>query len=153
MGLNVSNLSIGDDVVDMPWNGQVIHITIDISRHTPAIERKWRDDNAEQDNIGPFLAQVLRDIVVRWDLMGDVEFDLNDEGAPVLSTGRLIDAPHPFPLELEKLMHLPTVFLGAAQSAVTAVNRPNLQRKLRSVGGFDTEPGSAVPTAPSGTPS
>lgn len=126
MGVSVLNLGTGDAVAEMPWNGQVLHITWDPSKYTPESEEAWIDlENDPETGFGPLMVTFISDCVTAWDLKGDV-----DE-----TSGKLIETDTPFPLEPAKLKKIPVEFLGAVMVAIRESASPKETRNENSDAG------------------
>jgi hypothetical protein len=121
MGVSVLNISTGDAVAELPWNGSVVHITWDPAKYTPESEEQWRAIE-EEGYVGVLMVQFVTDVVTSWDLMGDVD----------PSSGKLVEADHSFPLEPDKVRKIPHQFLGAVMVAIRDSAGPKEERNETS---------------------
>lgn len=123
MGVQMFEILEGEKHSQIIWNNNVINFAYDPNKYTAQAEAEWQRISMSQW-AGEMACAFIERLVISWDLMGDVEFDVIEptpeeleedpglEPKPIFGTGRVVQANHPFPLEVEKLRYVPMELLG-----------------------------------------
>lgn len=105
MPIRVSNLSANTKSVAIDIDGETLNITYRPSGMTPETEDRLHAMAAEKRG-GASLIALLVDVLASWDLLGDDD--------------------QPYPISVESLSRLPTLFLSRVAEGIMRDIAPNL---------------------------
>ena len=123
MGVQMFEILEGEKHSQVLWQGKVINFAYDPNKYTAQAEAEWQRIGTSAWP-GEMACAFIKKLLISWDLMGDVEFDMREptpeeldedpeaEPMPIPGTGRVVMADHAFPLEVVKLRYIPTELIG-----------------------------------------
>lgn len=137
MALKMHELARGEAVTQFDWQGQIVHITFNPNAYTAQAEAEWMA--IQQHTLGAEVACSFIDrLVLKWDLLGDVEFRLDEKGERIKGSGVLIDSTEQFPChDMEKLLYVPVEFTSEVVDAIQLEMVVGKTRRRGSADGSD----------------
>lgn len=128
------------------WKDRVINFAYDPNRYTAQAEAEWQRI-ASSEWSGDMACAFVERLLISWDLMGDVEFEYLEptpdelerdpslQPRPIFGTGCVVQADHPFPIELIKLRYIPIELLGDIIDRIQKDVETGKAKRLDSNGG------------------
>jgi len=120
MGIKMHEMARGEATAMFNWEGHTIHVTFNPNDYTAQAEAEWTEV-ATTTMGGETACAFVKKLVKKWDVYGDVEFELDGKGNRIPHSGRLVEGVEgvPFPLDdMEKLRYIPLELLGEAVDAI-----------------------------------